>query len=189
MEKQAPSTINERILELVEDMEGPSEVARLMGINPQFFYNLKNRPTSKPNSESLEKFFEVAPRANANYIYKGIGPKWLDDKGSPGESLVIPKAASTSDPETGELRAMFIELQNNYNVVVKQLEDAVKYNTLLEKVIRRLDPSFNESGSHTTAQDTFGRLIVSGFQQKNSKAALAGKVMAMYPVIRIGKQA
>ena len=84
-------TLNERLLELVKDYGGPSRMAEDLGMaTPQIFYNLKNRPDSKPNSETIEKVLTLLPNANMNWLYKGIGNKYI------GESVAQKRMAAYS---------------------------------------------------------------------------------------------
>ena len=109
------STINERLLEWVSDYGGPAKMATELGLtNPQLFYNLKNRPDSKPNSNTVDKVIALIPNANLNWLYKGTGYKYLNSEGA---ELVraVPAPVAPDDAGLMQKQANRIEKLENVN--------------------------------------------------------------------------
>lgn len=135
-------TLNQRLLELVNDYGGPSKMADALGLaTPQIFYNLKNRPTSQPNSETISKVFSLVPLANANWLYKGVGSKYLKpDQEETGTDA--PMINQTQPAVCVEVELARLKLENDYlrRMRDRSDEEKAKYWKMLESMHdRQLD--------------------------------------------------
>ncbi len=139
MEQIKASTVQSRLMEFVDQNDGPSAVAKRLGKHPQFLYNIRDGK-SKPSYETLIDIWTAYP-AKFDLMYVMTG-QHSDQTYTPG-----------TGPAAPPLPASQLEMEN---MLLKRENQSLRENNeMLRDVVsaqlgRDLKRSKTESANHTT---------------------------------------
>ncbi|MAE84475.1 MAG: hypothetical protein CMB80_17165 [Flammeovirgaceae bacterium] len=75
--------INDRISDLISDLDtNPNSFADKIGVKSPVIYNIIKGRRSKPSYDLLQKILITYGAINANWLLKGEGPIWKENKDS-----------------------------------------------------------------------------------------------------------
>ena len=75
--------INDRISDLISDLQtNPNSFADQIGVKSPVIYNIIKGRRSKPSYDLLQKILITYGAINANWLLKGEGPIWKENKDS-----------------------------------------------------------------------------------------------------------
>ncbi len=75
--------INDRISDLISDLQtNPNSFADQIGVKSPVIYNIIKGRRSKPSYDLLQKILITYGAINANWLLKGEGAIWKEEKGS-----------------------------------------------------------------------------------------------------------
>ncbi|WP_258097992.1 hypothetical protein [Marinoscillum pacificum] len=75
--------INDRISDLISDLQtNPNSFADQIGVKSPVIYNIIKGRRSKPSYDLLQKILITYSAINANWLLKGEGPIWKENKDS-----------------------------------------------------------------------------------------------------------
>lgn len=131
----------------------PSELADLLQEPIAKFYKYRDG-SAEPRDKLLRKMLEKMPDLSRDYLYEGRGPVRLQRQ----------TVAATSATDDGiDWKGRFEALETKYTTLADDYRTLMgKYEKVLERLMRKLDPSFNQSDSQLTALPVMRRLIDMG---------------------------
>lgn len=84
--------INDRISDLISDLQtNPNSFADQIGVKSPVIYNIIKGRRSKPSYDLLQKILITYSAINANWLLKGEGPIWKENK----ESIALDQGYET----------------------------------------------------------------------------------------------
>ncbi len=84
--------INDRISDLISDLQtNPNSFADQIGVKSPVIYNIIKGRRSKPSYDLLQKIMIAYGAINANWLLKGEGPIWKEEK----ESIAVGQGYET----------------------------------------------------------------------------------------------